>query len=112
LASEDVRVVQRIATEIRPVLRQGALTTDLQNILDWWRVAELVYTSRKDDIATYGSAMDKLGTTMEAKQGVDERTKILISVWGKINETVPSSEQKWLAAMSPIVNNLPHPTQK
>jgi hypothetical protein len=56
--------------------------------------------------------MDKLGTTLEAKQGVDERTKILISVWGKINETVPSSEQKWLAAMSPILNNLPHPTQK
>jgi hypothetical protein len=48
LASEDVRVVQRIATEMRPVLRQGALTTDLQNILDWWRVAELVYTSRKE----------------------------------------------------------------
>jgi hypothetical protein len=93
MSPKDIRTLRRIMTEMQPSIRDRSLSQDLQNILDWWRVAELVYTTDKEDLSTYGSDMVALGNTLKAKQGLDQRTKIMIGLWGKINEKVPSRQQ-------------------
>ncbi len=78
-------------------------------------MANLVYETRKEDIATYGPDMKALGNTIESQQSSwDDRTKIMLWLWDKVNEKVPSDDMKMLNAMSPVidaVNKMTPPTK-
>lgn len=102
---DDSRVLHRIALSMQVAVQEQHLAQDIKNILDWWRMANLVYETRKEDIATYGPDMRALGNTIESQQGsFDDRTKIMLGLWGKVNERVPSDDVKMLNAMSPAID--------
>ncbi len=105
LTPEDTRTLRRIQLAMQVAIQEEGLAKDIQNILDWWRMANLVYETRKEDVATYGPDIRVLGNTIEAQQNTfDDRNKAMLGLWAKVNEKIPSDEMKLLNAMAPAID--------
>jgi hypothetical protein len=102
---EDTRIFDRTQASMQLAYRELRLAQDIQNILDWWRMANLVYETRKEDLSTYGPDMSALGNTIEAqKNSFDDRNKAMLGLWAKVNEKILSDDMKMLNAMAPAID--------
>ena len=91
LDPEDARTVETIQVELQPLARERLLANDIQHIRDWWAAAGIVYSSRKEDFATYASA-DHIGDTLDAKMAaLSPEQRGLIGIWKVVDERVPSA---------------------
>ncbi len=105
---EDLRALQGVQLAMQVPIRNGNFAEDIQNILDWWRVANIVYESRKQDIYTYGADPNYIGKTIEEQQKTFGRRKqVLLFFWYKANEKVPSTQASMLGAMSKPIDTIP-----
>jgi len=55
----------------------------------------MIYSARKQDIATYGASVEHMGQTLDAKLATaPDHMKLYVSLWNKLNEKVPSQAMK------------------
>jgi hypothetical protein len=100
MPSDDIRIVEAIMVDMHPLILQRTLLQDLQNIRAWWSIADLVYRTRKEDVATYAS-WDHLGDTLQPQiDRMSEEQKVLLGIWRKIDERVKSDEQQDMNMLS------------
>lgn len=93
MSPEDARALQSLKVEIQPALQEQALALDLQHIRAWWATAEVVYSARKEDIATYAD-IEHIDDTLKAKlKDMTNEQQALVGLWHKIDERVLSREQ-------------------
>jgi hypothetical protein len=91
----DLRELERFSTQLQPFFREADLVDDLQHILEWWQTANMIYSTRKQDIATYGASVEHMGKTLDAKLATaPDHMKLYVGLWNKVNEKVPSQAMK------------------
>jgi hypothetical protein len=103
---EDARKLQIVQTEMAPGYKEADLSKDLAHIRAWWEIADMIYHTRKEDVATYAS-IEHLGDTLQAQSsGLNPVQLALIGLWQKIDENVRSDEQRMMDEMGPVFAKL------
>ncbi len=99
---DDYRAAQAILVSLQPSISEKNLLLDLQHIRAWWSVASLVYTTRKEDVATYAS-FEHLGDTLTPQiKAMPQAQQALLGLWQMVDNKVPSEEEKMLVQMSKV----------
>jgi hypothetical protein len=103
---EDARKLQIVQTEMAPGYKEASLSKDLEHIRAWWEIADMIYRTRKDDVATYAS-IEHIGDTLQAQSsGMNPEQLALIGLWQKIDEKVRSHEQREMEEMGDALRSL------
>jgi hypothetical protein len=103
---EDARKLQIVQTEIAPGYKEADLSKDLKNIRAWWEIADMIYQTRKEDVATYAS-IEHIGDTLQARSSsLNPEQLALIGVWQKIDEKVRSRDQQMMDEVGPLFAKL------
>jgi hypothetical protein len=106
MSPEDVRKLQIVQTEMAPGYKEASLAKDLAHIRAWWEIADMIYQTRKEDVATYAS-VEHLGDTLQARSSDLNPVQLaLIGLWQKIDENVRSDEQRMMDEMGPVFAKL------
>ena len=95
--------------ETQPATREITLAQDVQNIRGWWSAAELIYATHKKDIANYGPVFEEFGKALQTRMaGLDERTRVMIGLWSKVNERLPSHEEQMMRVIANQSKKIEH----
>jgi hypothetical protein len=92
LSPDDAQTVNIIRVQVQPAMSDISLATDLQNIRDWWGIAQLKYT---DDLYDMEMTSDpnNIGDTFSA-QPLSPRNEKLFKLWSFVNSQLPCELSK------------------
>lgn len=113
MTPEDTQTWDRISVELTPAFRELQLARDLQNIRDWWAMANVVHETRREDIRTYGADIQNLGKTMEPMiAGFDDRKGAMLGLWRKVDDKVESHAMRDMEIVAGAIRSQTKPTQR
>ena len=99
---EDARTIEALMVQLEPAFRERTLATDLRNIRFWWEIADLVYTSWKEDVSTYGG-FEHLGDTLNASmKGANQQQQVMLGLWKKLDQLVKSDAQREMEQVAAV----------
>lgn len=107
MSPADREAVAMARNAVQPAFNDSNLENDLQNIRDWWSIAEQVHDDRLADIRENGADPKVIGTTEEVDfPRKTPRQQMLFRSWDALNAKMPSRHETQMEASAKLIDDL------